>query len=185
MILRTTLVLSLLLGITAIGFALNEQSPADSNSASALREAKEKMKADRPTLIQARRQAQLLHEAMHSTLQHVHHELYEEDRGLPLPAAVLKDVFAELEKKQQVKLRWLAVEGRAMNVDHTAATAFEKEAVQVLSAGKSELEQIEKGIYHHAGAITLTNACLKCHVPDRKSTEDRTAGLIISIPIID
>lgn len=183
MILRTALVLSLMVVIAAFAFALHEQAPADSNSVTAPAKAKDQPNADRPTLAQARRQAQLLHEAMHSTLQHVHHEFYEEDRGLPLPAAVLKDVFAEMEKKQQVKLRWLAVEGRAMNVDHTAATAFEKDAVQALSAGKAELEQIEKGIYYHAGAITLTNACLKCHVPDRKSTEDRTAGLIIAIPI--
>ena len=34
-----------------------------------------------------------------------------------------------------------------------------------------------------AAPITLTNHCLKCHVPDRKSTEDRTAGLIISMPV--
>jgi hypothetical protein len=38
-------------------------------------------------------------------------------------------------------------------------------------------------MYRRAGPITLTNHCLKCHVPDRKSTKNRTAGLIISVPL--
>ena len=35
---------------------------------------------------------------------------------MPLPAATLKDVFAELEEEEGIKLRWLAVDGKAMNV---------------------------------------------------------------------
>jgi len=65
------------------------------------------------TVEEARRLAELLHAAMHSTLQAVHQRYYREDEGLPIPGATLKEVFAALEQEQQVKLRWLAVEGQA------------------------------------------------------------------------
>lgn len=135
------------------------------------------------SLEEARRQAEVLHVAMHSTLQAVHHGYYREDEGLPIPATILKEVFAELEKEQHVKLRWLAVEGQAMNSDHKPQGPFEHEAVKALESGKRDFERLEDGVYRRAGSITLTNHCLKCHVPDRKSTENRTAGLIIAIPI--
>jgi hypothetical protein len=135
----------------------------------------------RPSLDEARREAEVLHVMVHATLQHVHHRYYREDEGLPIPAAIMKDVFADLEKEQHVKLRWLAVEGQAMNADHKPQGAFENEAVKALKEGKQYFDHSENGIYRRAGAITLTNHCLKCHVPDRKSTENRTAGLIIAI----
>lgn len=131
----------------------------------------------------ARRQAEVLHDAMHASLQVVHHRYYTEDEGLPIPAAIFKDVFAEVEKEQHVKLRWLVVEGQAMNNDHKPQTPFEHEAVKALTSGKKSHEEAEDGVYRRAGSITLTNHCLKCHVPDRKNTNTRTAGLIITIPI--
>lgn len=70
-----------------------------------------------------------------------------------------------------------------MNADNKPKSSFEDEAVEALKSGKKEFEQIEGGIYRRAGSIALTNQCLKCHVPDHKSTANRTAGLIISIPI--
>jgi hypothetical protein len=133
---------------------------------------------------EARHQAEILHSAMHSTLQVVHHRYYRKDEGLLLPAAVLKDVFAELEKDQHIKLRWLAVDGQPMNSDHEPQNQFEMDAVQALKSGKREYERVEGGFYRRAGPIKLTNHCLKCHIPNRKSLEDRTAGLIIAIPII-
>ena len=99
----------------------------------------------RPTVDEARRQAEILHKS--------------------------------------ISLRWLAVEGQAMNIDHKPQTPFENEAVTALNSGKREYEQTSKGVYRRAGVITLTNQCLKCHVPDRKNTKDRSAGLIIAIPI--
>ena len=136
-----------------------------------------------PTRDQAQRQAELLHTAMHATLQVVHHRYYQEDEGLLLPAATLKEVFAEIEKEEGVQLRWLAVEGEVMNTDHTARDDFEREAVKALKAGQPAYEQVENGTYRRAGPITLSNHCLKCHVPDRKNTKNRTAGLIISMPV--
>jgi hypothetical protein len=149
------------------------------------RPVKEPVASDKalPSVDQARRQAEILHDTLHSTLQIVHHRYYREDEGLRLPAATLKEVFAELEQRQGIKVRWLAVEGQAMNTDHNPQDEFEHEAVKSLKADKPFYEQSANGHYRRAGPITLTNHCLKCHVPDRKSTEDRTAGLLISIPV--
>ena len=95
------------------------------------------------------------------------------------------DVFEGLKEERNVTLRWLAVEGIAMNTDHKAKTDFEQAAVKALTSGKAAHESVENGIYQRAGAITLTAQCLKCHVPDRKSTKNRTAGLVISIPVTE
>lgn len=72
-----------------------------------------------------------------------------------------------------------------MNSDHKPRNLFEIDAVNALKSGKREYERVENGVYRRAGSITLTNHCLKCHVPDRKTTENRTAGLIVAIPIIE
>jgi len=66
---------------------------------------------------------------------------------------------------------------------HSAETDLEKDAVKTLKKGKPFLETTEDNMYRRAGPIALTNHCLKCHVPDRKSTKIRTAGLIISVPL--
>ncbi|MCA9115055.1 MAG: DUF3365 domain-containing protein [Planctomycetaceae bacterium] len=170
----TLLVLSLALTPLAAGHGEEPAAGKSAASASA---------AAYPTVEEARRQAAGLHVTVHATLQLVHHRYYREDEGLAIPAATLKEVFAELEKDQQVKLRWLVVEGQAMNEDHRAGNAFEVEAVKALKAGKPSHELVEDGTYRRAGPITLSNACLKCHVPDRKNTKDRTAGLIVTIPL--
>jgi hypothetical protein len=139
---------------------------------------------DPPATVQeARARARLLHEAFHATLQIVHHQYYREDEGLLLPARTLRTVFGEMARRKSVSLRWLAVEGQAMNVDHEARDEFEREAVKRLAAGKGEHERFSDGVYRYAGAITLSSECLKCHVPNRKSTEDRTAGLLITMPV--
>lgn len=138
---------------------------------------------DAPTAEQARRQAAILHSAIDSALRVVHDRYYREDEGLPIPALALKEVFEDLESTENIQLRWLAVEGQAMNTDHVAGNDFEKNAVEKLKFGKSSHEQIAEGYYFRAAPITLSNHCLKCHMPDRKSTRDRKAGLIISMPI--
>jgi len=137
------------------------------------------------TTQQARRQAEILHTSIHSTLQVVHNRYYREDEGLPIPAAIMGEVFKELETGEKVKLRWLAVEGLAMNTDHLPQDSFETEAVKSLKSGKPFHEQSEDGLYLRAAPITLSSHCLKCHMPDRKSTNDRKAGLIIAIPVSD
>ena len=136
-----------------------------------------------PSVDEARGRARLLHETIHATLQIVHHEYYREDEGLTIPAATLKRVFPELASRQKLELRWLAVDAQAMNVDHKPRDEFEKQAVQVLTSGKDEYERVENGVYRRAGAITLTSDCLKCHAPNRTSNKERSAGLVITIPV--
>ena len=139
----------------------------------------------RATSPQARRQAEILHTSIHAMLQVVHDRYYREDEGLPIPAAIMGDVFEEIETEQNVKLRWLAVEGLAMNTDHLPQDDFETDAVRLLKSGEKSHELSSDGLYRRAAPITLSSHCLKCHMPDRKSTADRKAGLIISIPVED
>lgn len=136
-----------------------------------------------PTVNEARGRARLLHETMHATLQVVHREYYREGEALKIPAATMRQVFRELENRQKVELRWLAVNAQAMNADHKPRNDFEKEAVEALSAGKEEFERVEGGVYRLASTIALTSDCLGCHAPNRKSNKDKAAGLIIAIPL--
>jgi hypothetical protein len=135
------------------------------------------------TVGQARRQAEILHSSLHSSLRVIHDRYYKEDEGLPIPAAILGEVFKDVEAEQKVSLRWLAVEGLAMNADHKPADEFERKAAEKLKAGERSHEITTDGIYRRAAPITLSSHCLKCHMPDRKSTRDRVAGLIISISV--
>lgn len=137
----------------------------------------------RPSIEEARARAELLHETLHATLHIVHRDFYREDEGLPIPAASMAKVFRALEQEQGVTLRWLAVDGEAMNVDHKARDDFEHAAVKSIQDGQKPHESTDAGIYRRAAAITLTGECLKCHIPNRKSTENRAAGLIISMPL--
>jgi hypothetical protein len=136
-----------------------------------------------PTVDEARGRAALLHETIHATLQFVHAQYYREDEGLLLPAATLKSVFRELAERRKVELRWLVVEGRAMNIDHNPRDEFEKQAVKALGSGKDEFELAEDGVYRYAAPITLGSECLKCHLPNRTSNASRAAGLVISMPV--
>lgn len=130
----------------------------------------------------ARRQAELLHTLVHATLHNVHERDDRENEGLPLPAAALREVFSVLEKEHEVTLRWLAVDGEAMNTDHRATTDFEKQAVAALRSGQASFEAFDEKVYRRAAAVTLKNQCLKCHFPQRRSTADRQTGLIATSP---
>jgi hypothetical protein len=135
------------------------------------------------TLEVARAQAKLLHETFHVTLQVVHRDYYRQDEGLLIPSRSLEAVFDELAHSSNVKLRWLAVNAQAMNVDHRARSEFEKNAVKALGSGKEMFEFVENDVYRYAGSITLFSQCLKCHLPNRTSSAPRTAALLITVPI--
>ncbi|MCA9173748.1 MAG: DUF3365 domain-containing protein [Planctomycetales bacterium] len=136
-----------------------------------------------PSVEEARRQATALHTVVHAMLQTVHDTYYREDEGLRIPASVFKDVFGELEQSQRVRLRWLAIEGKAMNTEHLPRDEFEREAVRILKAQREAHEDLTNGVYRRAAPIRLSNHCLKCHVPDRRSTKDRIAGLIVQMNV--
>ncbi len=136
-----------------------------------------------PTSIaEARARARLLHESIHGTLQIVHRDFFVEDKG-SIPSASLEDMFEELAKSYQVELKWLVVETDIVNVDHEAVDDFEKAAVVALKAGEPRFEAVEGERYRFAGPIRLASQCLKCHVQHRRDTADRTAGLLISMPL--
>lgn len=135
------------------------------------------------TAVEARVRARILHETVHGALQVIHRDFFEEEESRVIPSHSLEDVFKELERSQGIKVRWLAVNARAMNVDNEPRTEFEKQAVKVLSDGKAEFEQVTDKEYQFTGSIRLASQCLKCHLPMRKSNEARVAGLVISMPL--
>ena len=143
-----------------------------------------------PTVDEARDRARILHETIHGALQVVHRDFFDEDAVRTLPSQSLEDVFLELERSFGVSIRWISVNAKAMNVDHEPRDEFEKKAAKALAAGKQEYESYEAGDadvpgeYRHAGKIRLASQCLKCHVPNRTSTEDRLAGLTIRMQAV-
>ena len=132
---------------------------------------------------EARGRARLLHETLHGVLQVMHRDFFDDESTHRIPSRSLEDVFAELAREHKVSVRWLAVNAEALNIDHKPRSEFERNAVDALKAGKPEYELREKGVYRFAGAIRLSSQCLKCHLPNRTSTKDRAAGLVISIPM--
>ena len=135
------------------------------------------------TVVEARGRARLLHEAIHGALQVVHRDFFLEDESAIIPSQSLEDVFVELARSHKVTLKWLVVEGNAMNVDHKPADDFERKAADALANGHREFDAAEGDSYRYAGAIRLSSQCLKCHVPNRTNTKDRTAGLVISMSL--
>lgn len=135
------------------------------------------------TADEARVRARILHETIHGSLQVMHRDFFREDESITIPSHSLEDVFKELERGHGIKIRWLAVNAKAMNIDNEAKTDFEKEAVKVLSDGNPEYDQIKDNRFHYAGSIRLASQCLKCHLPQRTSNKDRTAGLVISMSL--
>ncbi len=135
------------------------------------------------TVVEARGRARILHETLHGVLQVVHRDFFRDDQRLSIPSRSLEDVFKELAQSWQVKVHWLAVNADAMNVDNKPRDAFEQDAVTALASGKREFEAVDGNVYRFAGPIRLASQCLKCHVPRRTSTEDRVAGLVISMPL--
>ncbi len=135
------------------------------------------------TLIEARGRARLLHETIHGTLQVIHRDFFQEDESLVIPSHSLEDVFKELARSYDVKIRWLAVNAKAMNIDNEPKSPFELDAAKALAKGQREFEKLTKNSYQFAGPIRLPSQCLKCHLPRRTSNKDRIAGLTISMTL--
>ena len=132
---------------------------------------------------EARARARILHEAFHGALQVMHRDFFDEDNARVLPSGSLEDVFLELQRSYGIEIRWLAVNAKAMNVNHEPQDGFERSAVRALQSGKEEYEELLAGQYRHVGSIRLASQCLKCHLPHRTSTKDRAAGLSIRMRV--
>ena len=132
---------------------------------------------------EARGRARWIHELVHGALQVMHRDFFDKDAvEKSLPSQSLDDVFAEMARTHLVEIRWLG--GNAnKGKDHLPKDRFEEDAVAAMFSGKEEYEAVEGGRYRHVGMIRIQNECLKCHVRDRKSLEDRFGGLAISMPL--
>lgn len=141
--------------------------------------------ADKVSVKVARDRAKLLHDVYASTLHVMHERYFHGDRAV-VPARAMEDVFAEMKQRYQVQSRWIAVNLRAMNIDHDPETAFEKRASREIASGKQTVEAIEDGYYRRAVAIPLTGGCIRCHAGvGNQSTRKPLAGLVINIPVVD
>ena len=135
------------------------------------------------TVVEARARARLLHETIHGALQVMHRDFFDEEESHSIPSASLEDVFSELSKSYDVDAQWLIVDTDVVNVDHQPKDEFERKAAKELARGKPYFESAEKDRYRYAGPIRLASQCLKCHVKNRTKLDDRTAGLLISMPL--
>ena len=113
----------------------------------------------------------------------MHRDFFDEDDAHAIPSASLEDVFSELARSHGVDVKWLNVHTDELNVDHQPADEFEKQAAKAIEQGKQQFESTSEGRYRFAGRIRLASQCLKCHVKNRITTTDRSAGLLISMPI--
>ncbi|QDV51276.1 c-type heme family protein [Gimesia fumaroli] len=137
------------------------------------------------TVAEARQRAKLTHNIYATTLDAMHHHYFFHDRA-NVPARVMEDMFADIAQQENIKAKWIAVNAKAMSIDHEPEGEFEKQAAKEISAGKHEYERVEKGVYRRAVAISLmNNGCLGCHLgfSANKNKRDRFAGLVISIPV--
>jgi Protein of unknown function (DUF3365) len=135
------------------------------------------------TRMEARARALLLYESIRGTLQVVHRDFFNDEDSTAIPSASFEDVFKEISRSYNVQLKWLNVETDVVNIDHQPEGDFEEAAVIELKKGANDYDDIEGKRYRFAGPIPLASQCLKCHVKNRTSTEARTAGLLISMPL--
>lgn len=132
------------------------------------------------TIEEARGRARWLHESTHGTLQVIHRDFFDDMSFIP--SASLESVFKEMARTWSVEMRWIGVNA-TKDVDNEPRDRFERRAAEALAEGKKEYEAVLENQFRFVGAVRLQNECLKCHVPDRTSLEDRVAGLAINIPL--
>jgi hypothetical protein len=140
--------------------------------------------AARVPVAAARERARLMHEIYAATLDMMHERYFHGDRAI-VPARAMQDVFTEIKRQSGTEARWIAVNLKAMSIDHEPKSDFEKRAAKELASGKAELEVVEDGYYRRAGAIPLRGGCIGCHagLSTDASTAARFAGLVICVPV--
>ncbi|MFK7777895.1 MAG: DUF3365 domain-containing protein [Gimesia sp.] len=137
------------------------------------------------TVKQARERAKLTHNIYATTLEAMHHYYFFNDRS-SVPARVMEDMFKDIDRQENIKAKWIAVNAKAMSIDHKPEGEFEIQAAKELAAGKYEYERVENGLYRRAVSVSLNNnGCLGCHLgfAANKNKKKRFAGLILTIPV--
>jgi hypothetical protein len=167
------------------GFAADDdENKAEEKTAEEQQADKQRIEDSAPTTIhEARTRARLLHETIHGALQVMHRDFFGDGgEDLNLPSQSLDDVFLALAETWGIEIEWLGVNA-TKGAGHEPDDDFEKAAAKALAAGKEEYEAVERGKFRYVGAIQIRNECLKCHVPNRTSLEDRVGGLAFTIPL--
>ncbi|MDB6136355.1 MAG: signal peptide protein [Verrucomicrobiales bacterium] len=136
-----------------------------------------------PALKEAKTRARLLHTSFSGALSVMHRDFFRKNESRVIPSESLEDVFKVMQQEWGITLRWLAADATVMNVDNKAKDEFQKAAILKITEGQKEVMAVENGMLRFAGTIILRNECLKCHVKDRQSLEDRFAALEIRVPI--
>jgi len=141
--------------------------------------------ADPVSIAVARDRAKVMHDVYAASLEMMHHRYFHRNRAV-VPARAMEDVFKEIKRQSNVEARWIAVNMKAMSINHVPESEFEKEAAREIAAGKPEIEIVEGGYYRRAGAIPLANGCIGCHggLFSGPSKTPKFAGLIISVPVV-
>ena len=132
----------------------------------------------------ARERAKLLHDVYSTTLKVMHHRYFRQD-GPVLPARAMEDVFEDMADLSGDKANWIAVNTKAMSINHEPSTDFEKKAAEELSGGKEDFELVGDGVYQRAAVIPLRSSCISCHTKmfSEPPKSPRYAALVISIPL--
>lgn len=141
---------------------------------------------DRVSVEVARDRAKVMHDIYAASLEMMHHRYFHRNRAV-VPARAMEDVFDVIKGRSNVEAQWIAVNMKAMSIDHVPKSEFAKMAAKEIAAGKPELEVVENGYYRRAGAIPLATGCVGCHGGFFKepSKTPKFAGLVISVPIIN
>ena len=174
-------IFTLAIGIGLI--CLSRDSKADPP---AKKEKMDPVDGNRVAVSVARDRAELIHRMVADTLEVVHKHYFRRE-GSVLPARAFDDVFARIEKRSNAKVRWIAVNAPAMNIDNEPKSDFEKKAAEELAAGKAEFNRVENGYYLRAGPIPLGVGCVRCHTKFAAVAVKKPllAGLVIAIPVKD
>jgi hypothetical protein len=143
-------------------------------------------KSSAPGVESARERAKVLHEVLHSTLKVIHRRYFHEDRAV-IPARAMEDIFDDMKHEGHFEARWIAVNLRAMGIDHEPADEFEKQAAEALKEGKSEYEVVDHQTYRRVAPIPLQNGCIGCHEGGLRSSgsKGKLAALVITIPLVE
>nr|MDP6060387.1 hypothetical protein [Pirellulaceae bacterium] len=173
-------------GILFLANTLSAQPPEDSNSEPTDKGSPVATKQEGGKVLSleaARDRAKLMQNIYAATLDVIHHRYFRNDR-VTIPARAMEDVFSEIDRQENIKSSWIAVNGRAMSIDHEPEGEFELAAVKAISRGKDYFEQSNDGTYRRVGAIRLGGGCMNCHGRfGSTSTSKRFAGLVIEIPL--
>ena len=182
-----TAMLTVLLALFTVGVSLGQEAAEAKGAA----EQKERPPVSEPSdprvlaaVAVARERAKLLHDIYSTTLDVIHRHYFRPERAV-LPARAMEDVFDDMAQLSGDKAQWISVNTKAMSIQHTPTTPFEKKAAAELSAGKDEYEAVENGVYQRAGVIPLRGSCVGCHTKHFSGPfkSPRLAGLVISIPL--